>query len=355
MLVDGRRLGQGSPNTAIQSPAPDLDQIPPGIGGPHRGGHPEEHRPPTGSDAIAGVINFIMKKDFQGVCSSTVNTTRTCMATTMPTCRTLVRGFGYAPATGTSQDGRQRSFDLLMGTNFADGEGNVTGYLSYRHADAVPSSDYDFGGCELYPNYANTSHGNTVVGSHCDGSANSNLFQPNTGPQAGNFFSVLGHSFVPFGTPGTTPPAAFNSQPTIYMTREDDRANAAILGHMKVTWIISSPTPSSISWTIAPVKVTAPAAAFYYLVQSFRSHRDQRLPGQLQQPAAERPGAIHLVHARANCGRERQSQGGLLIGCDGRSVGELRGCRHRTPQHRGRAPGGGFRASELSRGAGHQG
>src|ERR1700722_18000438 len=31
VLVDGRRLGQGSPNTAIQSPAPDLDQIPAGL------------------------------------------------------------------------------------------------------------------------------------------------------------------------------------------------------------------------------------------------------------------------------------------------------------------------------------
>ena len=28
VLVNGRRLGAGSPNTAIQSPAPDLDQIP---------------------------------------------------------------------------------------------------------------------------------------------------------------------------------------------------------------------------------------------------------------------------------------------------------------------------------------
>jgi outer membrane receptor for ferrienterochelin and colicin len=28
VLVDGRRLGAGSPNTAIQSPAPDIDQIP---------------------------------------------------------------------------------------------------------------------------------------------------------------------------------------------------------------------------------------------------------------------------------------------------------------------------------------
>ena len=85
-----------------------------------------------------------------------------------------------------------------MGTNFADGDGNVTAYLSYRHADAVPSSDRDFGGCELYPTYATTSHGKTVVGSHCDGSANSNLFEPQTGPQAGNDFSVLGNNFVPF-------------------------------------------------------------------------------------------------------------------------------------------------------------
>src|SRR5262249_5610664 len=60
VLVDGRRLGQGSPYTAIQSPAPDLDQIPAGLidrvevvtGGASAA---------YGSDAIARVINFIMK------------------------------------------------------------------------------------------------------------------------------------------------------------------------------------------------------------------------------------------------------------------------------------------------------
>ena len=65
VLVDGRRLGQGSPNTAIQSPAPDLDQIPAGLvervevvtGGASAA---------YGSDAIAGVVNFILKKNFQG-------------------------------------------------------------------------------------------------------------------------------------------------------------------------------------------------------------------------------------------------------------------------------------------------
>ena len=122
-----------------------------------------------------------------------------------------------------------------MGTNFADGDGNIEAFLSYRHADPVPSSNRDFGGCELYPTYATTSYGKTVVGSHCGGSANSNLFSPNTGPQAGNAYSVLGNTFVPYPTAGTVPPAEFNSQPYIYLTREDDRYNAAFLGHMKVT------------------------------------------------------------------------------------------------------------------------
>ena len=233
VLIDGRRLGQGSPNTAIQSPAPDLDQIPAGLVDRIEvvtGGASAAY----GSDAIAGVINFIMKKNFQGVQfdgqynENMHDNNDTYM-------QNLVRGFGYTPATGTTTNGRQRSFDVLMGTNFADGDGNVTGYLSWRHADAVPSSDYDFGGCELYPTTATTSHGNTVVGSHCDGSANSNLFEPQTGPQAGNDFSVLGNRFVPFPTAGTNPPAAFNSQPYIFMSRDDDRANAAVLAHMKVT------------------------------------------------------------------------------------------------------------------------
>jgi iron complex outermembrane receptor protein len=233
VLVDGRRLGQGSPNTAIQSPAPDLDQIPAGLVDRIEvvtGGASAAY----GSDAIAGVINFIMKKDFQGFqLDGQYNENE--HDNDNAYMQNLVRGFGTTPATGVIQDGRQRSFDALMGTNFADGEGNVTGYISYRHADPVPSSNRDFGGCELYPIYANTAHGNTVVGSQCGGSSNSNVFTPNSGPQSGNSFSVSGNSFVPYGSVPTTPPAAFNSQPYIYMTREDDRANAAILGHLKVT------------------------------------------------------------------------------------------------------------------------
>ncbi|HVO45842.1 MAG TPA: TonB-dependent receptor [Steroidobacteraceae bacterium] len=226
VLVDGRRLGQGSPYTAIQSPAPDLDQIPAGLVDRVEvvtGGASAAY----GSDAIAGVINFIMKKNFQGLqLDGQWNTNWHDNHNTFM--QGLDSAFGQPPATGNSLDGHQRSFDLIMGTNFADNRGNITAYLSYRHADPVASSQRDFGGCGLDP--VKDSAGN-IVNVACGGSANSNLFEPLTGPQANTIYSVHGTSFVPIGSVPTTPPAAFNSQPYIYMTREDDRYNAAVLAH----------------------------------------------------------------------------------------------------------------------------
>ncbi len=66
VLLDGRRLGIGDPNTNNPNPAPDLDQIPTALiervevvtGGASA---------TYGSDAVAGVVNFIMKKNFEGV------------------------------------------------------------------------------------------------------------------------------------------------------------------------------------------------------------------------------------------------------------------------------------------------
>jgi len=261
VLVDGRRLGQGSPYTFIQSPAPDLDQIPAGLVDRIEvvtGGASAAY----GSDAIAGVVNFIMKKNFEGFqIDGQYNEYLHGNGDTYM--QNLVQNFdNTTPATGLRQDGRQRTFDVLMGTNFADGDGNVTAYLSWRHADPVASSQRDYGGCELYPTFGTGALSSTVVGSHCDGSANSNLWSPNTGPQAGNAYSVLGNQFVPFPTAGTTPPSAFNSQPYIYMTREDDRANAAVLGHLKVTDYFQPYTEFYFMDDRTHQQV-APAAAFF--------------------------------------------------------------------------------------------
>ena len=231
VLVDGRRLGQGSPYTAIQSPAPDLDQIPAGLvervevvtGGASAA---------YGSDAIAGVVNFIMKKNYEGfqvdgqLAEYQHDNNNTYV-------QNLVRQFGVNPPSGSIEDGRQRSFDMLMGTNFADGKGNITAFLSYRHQDPVASSERDFGACQLNATTdPTTGH---INGVQCGGSANSNYFSPESGPNHGTPYSVLGTSFVPFNSVATTPPAEFNSQPYIYLSREDDRYNAAFIAHEQVT------------------------------------------------------------------------------------------------------------------------
>ena len=237
VLVDGRRLGQGSPNTAIQSPAPDLDQIPSGLvervevvtGGASAA---------YGSDAIAGVVNFIMKRNFEGFqVDGQYNENQHNNGNEY--LQGLVRGFNNSQvASGNTTDGRQRNFDMIMGTNFADGKGNITAFLSYRHADPVAGSQRDFGGCQLN---AVQDANNNVIGTSCGGSSNSNYFFPASGPNVTGanpplaVYSVHGTGFVPFGSVLTTPPAAFNSQPYIYMTREDDRYNAAFLAQDKVT------------------------------------------------------------------------------------------------------------------------
>lgn len=228
VLIDGKRLGQGTPQTTIASPAPDLDQIPLALVDRVEvltGGASSVY----GSDAIAGVVNFIMKKNFQGLQisgqlgedehnqhSSYVNP--------------LLTQFGITPLTGHIEDGRSKNFSALFGTNFAENKGNITAFLSYLHMDPVSSADRDFAQCQLVET---TDAVGNVTGSACSGSSNSNRFTPLSGPNANTRYGVLGNNFVPWSpTDGTTPPPLFNSQPFIYMQREDDRYQAGFLAHL---------------------------------------------------------------------------------------------------------------------------
>jgi outer membrane receptor protein involved in Fe transport len=233
VLIDGRRLGQGSPYTSIASPAPDLDQIPTFL--IERidvltGGASSVY----GSDAIAGVVNFVLKKNFQGL-QFDAQLGEDWHHQHDSYMQGLVTQSGYTPLTGSTQDGRNRTFNVIAGTNFADGRGNLTGYFTFLHADPVASADRDFGQCQLTENQ--DALGN-VTGNHCFGSSNSNRFTPLSGPNAGTRYAVSGNSFVPWGTTTTSPPTVFNSQPFIYLAREDDRYQAGLMVHNDMTDVL---------------------------------------------------------------------------------------------------------------------
>jgi len=228
VLVNGRRLGTGSPYTIIQSPAPDLDQIPSRLiervevvtGGASA---------VYGADAVAGVVNFITKKNFEGI-EFEVTSGFNWHDNNSSLPQSLAADAGFAYPTGSITDGHTHSYNLIAGTNSSDNRGNFTVYLGYQTQDGVRSDHRDYGSGMLV---ADTDAKNVPTGQvFMTGSGNSNWFEPKSGPNADNaLYSVHGNQFVDWGTVDTTPPAVFNSQKDIYMTRQYNRYNAGLIGH----------------------------------------------------------------------------------------------------------------------------
>jgi iron complex outermembrane recepter protein len=236
VLVNGRRLGQGDANTSIASPAPDLDQIPLLLVDRIdvvTGGASSVY----GSDAIAGVINFVLKKNFEGLqvdyqIGENWHSNHSAYA------QSLAQQFGSNPPTGSSTDGRTRQFNLITGANFADNRGNVTAYFGYLQQDPVTSGQRDFGACQLNSN-SNSAAG-IIDSLVCGGSANSNRLTPErlvsaagvVTPLVSPQLAVVGNQLLPWPAANQNPPAAFNSQPYIYMERQDQRYTAGFLAHL---------------------------------------------------------------------------------------------------------------------------
>jgi iron complex outermembrane recepter protein len=235
VLVNGRRLGVGDPSTTNSDPAPDIDQIPATLieridvvtGGASA---------TYGSDAIAGVVNFILKKDFQGI-----QIDGQYGFNQHDQHNKYLEGIisqddpntGYSagtPPTGSIRDGNRHDLSVIMGSNFADGNGNVTGYFVYHDQAAVPGYARDFSDCEL------ASNGLVVTpvtnGVECLGSSNSNRFTPSApAPGAGTRYTVVGNQLLLWPQPGSSPPAQFNFNNYEYLQREDKRYNGGFLAH----------------------------------------------------------------------------------------------------------------------------
>lgn len=73
-----------------------------------------------GSDAVAGVVNFILKDDFEGV------------------------EFNAGYESTQRGDGRYQTFDITMGGNFDDGRGNLVLNMGYVNREAVFQGDRSF-------------------------------------------------------------------------------------------------------------------------------------------------------------------------------------------------------------------
>jgi iron complex outermembrane receptor protein len=235
VLLNGRRLGAGDPSTTNQNVAPDIDQIPAPLlerVDVVTGGASATY----GSDAIAGVVNFILKKDFQGIqidgqYGFSQHDQHNSYVEGLLSHNDPATGFtAVAPPTGSIRDGYKHDLSMVMGTNFADDKGNVTGYFVYHDQQPVTASARDFSDCQLVSNGDIAAPSYTGV--ECLGSSNSNRFTPlGNAPGAGTRYTVSGNTFAPWPVFGTSPPPIFDFNNYEYLQREDKRYQAGFLAH----------------------------------------------------------------------------------------------------------------------------
>ena len=211
VLVDGKRLGVGDPNSGNPNPAADINQIPAAMiqrvdivtGGASA---------VYGSDAVAGVANFIMRRDVEGV-ELDAQYGFNYHDNSNDYMQKLLRpsGIGYP---GYAKDGDELSLSLIVGGGFAEDRGHATAYFSYLDSDPVTLAERDFSACQLQGQ-----------GTRCGGSPNSNyiISLANDGE-----FAVAGDQLVPWGSQVTTPPQAFNSNPYMNLKHGRERYQAGV-------------------------------------------------------------------------------------------------------------------------------
>src|SRR5882762_11202381 len=194
VLVNGRRLPPGSPRSGSDSYAADLNQIPaPLIQRVEllTGGASAVY----GSDAISGVVNFIMNDRFEGIQidakrsfynhqqhNSTVSDIVSARAATNPS--------QFQVPGNVGADGAINDFSLLMGRNFADNRGNATLFFNYKREDAVLQGTRDFSACSLNP-------GNSFA---CGGSSTSYPARFFMGGTGASFTNDVGGAVRPFSS-----------------------------------------------------------------------------------------------------------------------------------------------------------
>jgi iron complex outermembrane receptor protein len=149
VLVNGTRLAPGASlgATPSTSSSADINQIPADLierVDVLTGGASAVY----GADAVAGVVNFVLNTHFEGV-KVDAN-----------------YGFGryqndhadllgYLAAAGdptpdsTVDAGFNKDVSVVMGSNFADGKGNVTVYATYLKTSPAVGYQYDYAGCSL--------------------------------------------------------------------------------------------------------------------------------------------------------------------------------------------------------------
>lgn len=101
-----------------------------------------------GSDGVAGVVNFVLKKNFDGIQVSG-NTSFYQHDNRDNASTPLAQAYGIGTPRGSTVGGARIDLNATVGRNFLDERLNVTAFVGYRRSDPIFFGDRDISGCQI--------------------------------------------------------------------------------------------------------------------------------------------------------------------------------------------------------------
>ena len=216
VLIDGKRLPFGSPFSSSANvdmvPARMVERVDIVTSGASA---------VYGSDAVAGVVNFITKRDFEGFefdyqYSANYNKNSNGYMENL-----LGEADFFDP--GSTTTGEASLMSVLMGVNSDDGRGNITLFGTYEDMEEMLGKDRDTGACTLFGS----------SNPFCGGSSNFRRFNGTIGNGvAGTVFQELNGELVPFTGRSDM---YYNYGAVNHYQRPVERWNLGASGHYELT------------------------------------------------------------------------------------------------------------------------
>ncbi|MEP7007378.1 MAG: TonB-dependent receptor [Sphingomonas bacterium] len=220
VLVDGKRLGTQNGEDAGIIPVSLIERVDVLTGGASS---------VYGSDAVAGVVNFILKPDFKGLrLDANVNVYNHINRPTIVTAQ--AEALGFPTNTGMVTDGARADITLTGGTSLFDDKLNVSAFVNYKHADMVPYTNRSTSACQLLQTGKDG-----PLSCSLSTYSRSGYISPRSGANNGTAYinNPDGtRTFVPYGA---GPNNAANPYDNYSYQRQDERVNAGGFASLKLS------------------------------------------------------------------------------------------------------------------------
>ncbi|WP_394764119.1 TonB-dependent receptor domain-containing protein, partial [Phenylobacterium sp.] len=214
VLIDGRRA-QPTPADLNFIPAALVERVDILTGGASA---------TYGADAVSGVVNFIMLKNFEGVridaqYSGYQHSNHSgAGVAALRTAQTVgIIPSEFAIPAKDIWEGEGSEVALVLGVNAPDGKGNITAYATYRQNNPILEADRDFSACTL---------GSNAAGFVCSGSGTSYPARLGT-------FTVDPANFNTI-RPRNSTTDVFNFGPANFFVRPDERYSLGAFAHYQI-------------------------------------------------------------------------------------------------------------------------